>query len=155
MYCYNGIKWCNRRKKGDTVVRPFPKLELPDQQAVGLAGKKKKNSARAVGGLEVDLDEPDLAEEQEQLEAARMPVVVPTDDEGNGDNSNFLNNSAQNFSNPRGIKRNDNVAGPLSPQSRNSHRSELPNMASSSKPQQLRYTMSNFDKLGKKDGPAS
>ena len=39
MYVHNGIKYCNRRKRGDTVVRPFPKkLELPDQKA--LAGKK-------------------------------------------------------------------------------------------------------------------
>ena len=82
-----------------------------------------------------------------------MPVVAQTDDEGNGDNSNFMNNSAQNFSNPRSKNR-DNVNGPLSPASRHSHRSELPNMASSSKPQALRYTMSNFEKLGKKDGLA-
>ena len=33
LYVYNGMKWYNRRKKGDTVVRPFPQLELPDQQA--------------------------------------------------------------------------------------------------------------------------
>ena len=64
MYCYNGMKWYNRRKKGDTVVRPFPKLELPDKQAQGaLAGKKNKNRGRANNGLEVDLDVPNLAEE--------------------------------------------------------------------------------------------
>ena len=58
-----------------------------------MAVKKNKNRGRANNGLEVDLDAPDLAEEQEQLEAARMPVVAQTDDEGNGDNSNFLNHS--------------------------------------------------------------